>query len=138
MVGGEAMIVAGIGCRRGCPAADIVALVRQVGGADALAAPSWKRDEPGLREAARTLGLPLRFVDAAALAAVQSRCPTRSAVVARATGFASVAEAAALAGGGVLRQPRVGVGWATLALVETGVPPFRHVASISPSGRGPG
>jgi cobalamin biosynthesis protein CbiG len=117
------MIVAGIGCRHGCPAADIVALVRQVGGADALAAPSWKRDEPGLQEAARTLGLPLRFVDGAALAAVQSRCPTRSAAVERATGFASVAEAAALAGGGVLRQPRIGSGWATVALVERAPPP---------------
>ncbi len=118
MVGDQAVIVAGIGCRRGCPAEAIVALVRQAGGADALAAPPWKRDEAGLVEAARQLGLPLHFVDEAALGAVQALCPTRSAAVARVTGHASVAEAAALAGGGALVLARMGSGWATCALAE--------------------
>ena len=112
------MIVAGIGCRRGCPAEAIVALVHQAGGADALAAPDWKRDEAGLIEAAELLGLPLLFADAAALASVQPLCPTRSVVAARVTGVASVAEAAALVGGGRLVLARIGAGWATCALAE--------------------
>ncbi len=110
------MIVAGIGCRRGCPAEAIIALVHQAGGADILAAPSWKRDEPGLLEAARLLGLPLRFVDLEAMAALQPLCPTQSAAVARATGLASVAEAAALASGGRLTRPRIAAGGATCAV----------------------
>ena len=131
MVGEQAVIVAGIGCRRGCPAEAIVALVRGTG-AEALAAPAWKRQEPGLLEAAAALDVPLWFVDEAALAAVQDRCPTRSAVAARAVGFASVAEAAGLAGGRVLRRARVGAGWATCALGRCVGPSPRP----SPVGRG--
>jgi cobalt-precorrin 5A hydrolase len=116
VVGVQAVIVAGIGCRRECPAAEIVALVQRAGGADILAAPAWKRDEPGLLEAARVLHCPLRFVADADLAAVQALCPTRSPTVARVTGHASVAEAAALAGGGVLVRPRVASAWATCAI----------------------
>ncbi len=112
------MMVAGIGCRRGCPAEAIVALVREAGPVDALAAPAWKQEEAGLLEAAGTLGLPLWFVGHEALAAVQGSCPTKSATVARATGFASVAEAAALAGGGTLLRPRFGSGWATCAVAD--------------------
>jgi cobalt-precorrin 5A hydrolase len=110
------MIVAGIGCRRGCPAAEIVALVGRAGAVDAIAAPEWKQDEPGLLEAAGSLGLPVWFVGKDALAAVQHRCPTRSAAVEAATGLGSVAEAAALAGGGVLARARFGSGWATCAV----------------------
>ncbi len=108
------MIVAGIGCRRGCPAEAIVALVRGTG-AQALAAPAWKRGEPGLLEAAAALGVPLWFVAEAALAAVQQRCPTHSAAVADAVGLGSVAEAAVLAVGGVLTRARFGGGLATCA-----------------------
>ncbi len=122
MGGGEAMIVAGIGCRRGCPAAEIVALVQEAGPVDLLAAPAWKRHEPGLLEAARLLGLPVRFVADAGLAAAQSRCLTRSAIVARAVGFASVAEAAALAEAATLVRPRFGGGWATCALARGEAP----------------
>ncbi len=110
------MIVAGIGCRRGCPAEEIIRLVHEAGPVDALAAPAWKREEAGLVTAAERLGLPLHFVDDAALAAVQERCPTRSVIAARAVGFASVAEAAALASGGELVRTRFGRGWATCAV----------------------
>ena len=110
------MIVAGIGCRRLCPAAEIVALVREAGPVDAIAAPDWKRDEAGLLEAAGLLDLPLWFVTQDALAAVQGLCPTQSAAVEAATGFGSVAEAAALAAGGILRRPRFGGAWATCAV----------------------
>jgi cobalamin biosynthesis protein CbiG len=63
------------------------------------------------------LGLPIAFVDAAALKAVQPRCPTRSAVAERETGVASVAEGAALAAsGGSLLLARIAQGSATCAL----------------------
>ena len=116
MVRIQAVIVAGIGCRRACPATAIVALVEQAGGAQILAAPVWKREETGLLEAAAWLGLKLRFVDYEALAAIQPLCPTRSAFAAEATGYASVAEAAALAGGGTLLRPRTANTWATCAI----------------------
>jgi len=89
------MIVAGIGCRRGCPADDIVALVRLA------------------------LGIPLTFVAAPALAAVQPLCPTRSHAAARHTGAASVAEGSALAAhGGRLLLARIGNGRVTCALAQ--------------------
>ena len=139
MVGDQAVIVAGIGCRRGCPAEAIVALVRRVGGADRLAAPTWKQAEAGLLEAARSLGIPLEWVDDAVLAAVQALCPTRSATVARVTGHASVAEAAALAGGGRLVLARLGDGWATCALAERSSPiPLPAEEGLSPLRRGGG
>ncbi len=116
------MIVAGIGCRRGCPAEEIVALVRQAEAlsapVDALAAPAFKQDEPGLAEAARRLGVTLRFVPDAALTAAQGACVTVSAAAERATGFASVAEAAALAGGGTLLLPRIAGTRATCAVAR--------------------
>ncbi len=119
------MIVAGIGCRRGCPAEDIVALVqiaqdRAGCRVDALAAPDFKRGETGLHDAARRLGVGLAFVDAPALAAVQPLCPTRSALVEQRVGAASVAEGAALAvSGGVLLLPRIANGRATCALARS-------------------
>ena len=122
MVGGQAVIVAGIGCRRLCPADEIVALVRRAGTlaapAETLAVPAFKRDEPGVLEAARALGLPIVFIEADALQAVQARCVTRSAAAERATGMASVAEAAALAHGGALLLPRIASARATCAIAE--------------------
>ena len=116
------MIVAGIGCRRGCPARDILALLRLLGPADALAAPEWKREEPGLLEAARVMNLPLRFVSRGALEAVQARCPTHSDVVLQVVGVTSVAEAAALASGGRLLRARAVLGAATAALADEPAP----------------
>ena len=118
------MIVAGIGCRRGCAAADIVALVRLAEdrtdcAVDALAAPAFKQDEPGLRESAHLLGIRLVLIDAAALEDVQPLCPTRSEAAARTVGIASVAEASALAAsGGELLLPRIAGGGATCALAR--------------------
>lgn len=116
-------VVAGIGCRRGCPTAAIIAVVREAEAAagraaTVLAAPAFKAGEAGLREAASVLGLPLVFVDDAALRAVQGLCATRSEAALAAVGVASVAEGAALAvSGGTLLGPRVGRGAATCALV---------------------
>jgi cobalt-precorrin 5A hydrolase len=116
------MIVAGLGCRRGCTAADLVAAVRLAErsagvAAAALAAPRFKAHEGGLHAAAAALGLPLLLVEEEGMRAVQPRCPTRSDVALAATGLASVAEGAALAvSGGKLVLPRVAVGGATCAL----------------------
>ena len=116
------MIVAGIGCRRGCTAEAVVALVRRAQecagcAVDALAAPAFKRNEAGLSDAATLLGIALVFVDAAALDSAQSRCPTRSDDALRHVGIASVAEGSALAAsGGTLLLPRIAGGGATCAL----------------------
>ena len=120
------MIAAGIGCKRGCAPDAIVKLVRYVEArigrpVDRLAAPDFKRDEPGLCGAAAALGVRLELLSDAALAAEQERCPSHSASAKRATGFASIAEAAALAcvgPAGRLIVPRtIGAG-ATCALAE--------------------
>lgn len=116
------MIIAGLGCRSACPADEIIALVRRAGGLatppDALAAPDFKRHEPGLLEAARRLGLELAFITAEAMALAQAACITRSLATLRATGLSSVAEAAALAQGGRLLLPRIASARATCALAE--------------------
>jgi len=65
-------LVVGVGCRRGTPAAAIVAAVRQalaavgceLAAVRLLASADLKADEAGLVEAARTLGRPLRLVAA--------------------------------------------------------------------------
>ncbi len=116
------MIVAGLGFRSECAADDIVGLVRAAQAragciVGLLAAPQWKQGAPGLHDAAARLGLPIAFIDVAALVAVQLRCPTRSAVAERETGVASVAEGAALAAsGGRLLLARIAGGGATCAL----------------------
>jgi cobalt-precorrin 5A hydrolase len=127
MGGDQAVIVAGIGCRRGCQAADIIAAIRQAESVSgrvvtALAAPRFKGQEAGLGEATGLLGLGLILVDDTALMAVQPRCVTISTVAERHTGFASVAEAAALAVAGSearLCLARITVGGATCALAES-------------------
>ena len=125
-----ARVIAGIGCRRGCPAEDIVGLVQEACAqagrpASALAAPAFKQDEPGVRDAARRLAVPLLLVEPAALAAAQPRCPTRSETAARATGTASVAEGSALAAAGPdgrLVLARIAGPRATCALAEEPAP----------------
>ncbi len=126
-------IAAGIGCRAGCPGAEIAGLIRAAFDEAALdeaarrsvqlAAPMRKRNESGMAEAARLLALPLQFVDDSALAAVQDRVRTRSARVEAAVGVASVAEAAALAAAGpgsTLVLPRRSTQRATCALAISG------------------
>ena len=102
------MIVAGIGCKRGTPSAEIVALVRValatfgIAGPDlaALATEADKAGEPGIAEAARTLALPLLRCTLQQLAQVEARLVTRSPRVLAAKGVTSIAEASALAAAG--------------------------------------
>src|SRR4051794_21731931 len=119
-------VIAGIGCRAGCPAEDIVALVRQASASagapvTALAAAAFKAGEPGLHRAAITLGVPLLLIGRDRLDAVQKLCPTHSAPATRATGIASVAEGSALAAAGSdgrLILPLIAGPRATCALAE--------------------
>jgi cobalt-precorrin 5A hydrolase len=123
----EAMIVAGIGCRKGTSAGDIGAVIgaalARAGFAtkalDLIAAPELKRGEQGIAAAAAALGVPLVLIPEADLAAASARAETRSERVLAVIGIPSVAEAAALAGGGLsarLILPRIAVGSATCAL----------------------
>ena len=53
---GEAVRVAGIGCRRGVSAEEVLAAVAAVGGADVMAVVRAKAEEPGVVEAAARSG----------------------------------------------------------------------------------
>jgi cobalt-precorrin 5A hydrolase len=121
------MIVAGVGCRKGASADDIGAVIgaalARAGFAtqalDLIAAPELKRGEQGVAAAAAALGVPLVLIAEADLRAAGARAETRSERVLALTGISSVAEAAALAGGGPTARlilPRIAVGSATCAL----------------------
>jgi cobalt-precorrin 5A hydrolase len=110
MARGEEMtglIAIGIGCRRACARADIVALVQS---ALAGCAPPHgqrrlftivdKRGDAELSAAAGLLGLELVFLPREALEAAAPRLLTQSGAAQRRFGLPSVAEAAALAGAG--------------------------------------
>jgi cobalt-precorrin 5A hydrolase len=127
---GEAVIVAGIGCRKGAAAgaieAAIAAALAHCGLAahalSLIATSSAKRDEGGIAAAASALGVPLVVVPEAALEAAGERTTTKSERVLLHAGVPSLAEAAALAAAGPtarLMAPRVAVGPATCALAES-------------------
>ncbi|MBB4893048.1 cobalamin biosynthesis protein CbiG [Streptomyces olivoverticillatus] len=96
----------GLGARRGVPAAEVLALVRQAlaeaGAGDAavvtLATAEVKAGEPGLLAAAAALGVPLTTYGAHELAAQAVPHPGEAAR--RAVGAPGVAEAAALLAAG--------------------------------------
>jgi cobalt-precorrin 5A hydrolase len=111
-------VIVGVGARPGVTAAEVLAAVDAVlpAGADdvRLATLDARAAEPGLRAAAATRGWPLTGHPAAALAAVP--VPAPSVRVAAAVGTPSVAEAAALLGGGSLLVGRTVVGRVTVAV----------------------
>ena len=128
---GQAMIVAGIGCRKGASAAEISAAIddalTRAGLAaqalDLIAAPEFKGREHGIAAAAVARGVPLVLVAQAELEEAGARTKTRSERVLSLAGVASVAKAAALAAGGPaarLLVPRITVGIATCALAVSG------------------
>lgn len=118
------VLALGVGCRRGAPAGAVLELADRVcreakaspGAIGVLASIEAKRDEPGLREAAATLGAATRFFSVDELAAVP--VPHPSATVAKHMGVASVCEAAAIlaSGGGRLLTPKTRNSLATAAL----------------------
>jgi cobalt-precorrin 5A hydrolase len=122
------LIAIGIGCRKGCTAAAIVAMVRRA--LTAAGEPPGKREmftldekasEANVREAASALGLPIYFVSHARLLREAPRVATRSARVERLVGLPGVAETAALAGAGPdgeLLVARIVGGGATCAIAR--------------------
>ncbi|SNX57503.1 cobalt-precorrin 5A hydrolase/precorrin-3B C17-methyltransferase [Streptomyces sp. TLI_55] len=105
-------LVVGVGASKGAPVDEVLELVRDAlrdaGLSEAslaeLATVDAKAEEPGIVEAARALGVPLVTHAAADLAAVEVPNPSDAPLAA--VGTPSVAEAAALVGGGELLVPK--------------------------------
>jgi len=122
------VLVAGVGCRRGAPARDVLDLLETVCRKHRLAVKSIgllasieaKRDEPGLARAAEALGVAMRFFTADELATVP--VPHPSATVAKHMGVGSVCEAAAILAstGGRLLAPKARTGFSTAAIALGG------------------
>jgi cobalt-precorrin 5A hydrolase len=119
------VVAIGVGCRRGCAAEVIEAVVREALERAADTRPiglftiADKHGESGLAEAARRLGLDLVPVSRAALRDQAQSVQTRSPRSESQFGVPSVAEAAALAGAGrgaVLLVARVARAGATCAI----------------------
>jgi cobalt-precorrin 5A hydrolase len=118
-------LVAGMGCHKGTPAAELLDFLQQTFHREglsllslkALATIEAKKDEPGLRMAARSLGVEFLWFTAAELKAIP--VPHPSPRVARHLGVVSVSEAAALKAGGVeLIVPKRKAPNATLAVAR--------------------
>jgi cobalt-precorrin 5A hydrolase len=131
---GEAMMVAGIGCRRGASAAAIETVIAAAlaraglahGVLDVIATAAAKHDEPGIAAAASALGVRLILVPQDDLETAGSRVASHSQRVFDLMGVSSVAEAAALAAGGPAARlvvPRIAIGPATCALASSGAAP---------------
>lgn len=112
------MTTVGVGAASGVSADEVLAAVDAVlpPGADdvRLATLEARAAEPGIVEAATRRGWPLLAHSAEALARVP--VPSPSDRVAHAVGTASVAEAAALIGGGTLAVPKTVHGRVTVAV----------------------
>jgi cobalt-precorrin 5A hydrolase len=130
---GEAVIVAGVGCRKAISAAQVesaieAALLRtRLSGRKPgrIAVPAVKGTEAGIVAAAAARGIPLVLIAQNALEAADRSTLTRSARSMDAFNVHSVAEAAALAAAGPgarLLAPRVAVGPVTCALAEGEIP----------------
>ncbi|WP_459205803.1 cobalamin biosynthesis protein [Pseudomonas sp. MLB6B] len=127
-------LYAGIGCRKGCDATQLSALLLQtlechglpLNAVRALASIASKGKEPGLLELAGQLHVPLLVFDVVSLEDLQPLLSHRSAVAFAHSGCWGVAESAALAaarqveGRCALRVTRQVSGPATLALAWRG------------------
>ncbi len=119
-------LVAGVGCRRGVGGAEVAAFVRQtlrVNGLSplslhSLATVASKAQEPGLREAAALLGVPLVPLPPAVLRRLAGRVSPSASE--RLLGLPSVSEASALAAAGAetLLVPRAKNGRVTVAVAR--------------------
>jgi cobalt-precorrin 5A hydrolase len=113
----QVIYVAGLGCRHGCSREELLHLLEralalqglQPDDLIGLASSEHKRDEPGLRQLAEQLNLPLTWLSASQLAPYQSRLSQPSALSLQVTGSAGVAEACALAQAENLSGARAGL-----------------------------
>ena len=119
------MIVAGIGYRQMASSNDILAVIQQAMTAaaiqriDSLAIPAFKSNHDSPQQAADALNVDLHVIDNQSLQGVANRCVTRTKHKMPGCGYASVAEASALAAAGskaTLIQTRVSNEQATCAL----------------------
>lgn len=125
-------LVVGVGGRAGVSVAEVCALVEETlrgaglapGAVTALATVDSKVEEAGLAGAAKRFGVPLVGYPAHTLAAVP--VPHPSEATRSATGTPSVAEAAALAGGGELLVPKRRSMAATCAVATVPAHDLRH------------
>ncbi|WP_122209718.1 cobalamin biosynthesis protein [Pseudomonas viridiflava] len=130
------VIVAGLGCRRGCPASLLRDLLQQHLGAQgleladvtALASIDLKSEEPGLLELARHLSVPLVFFNAAQLVYWDLHLTHRSTNVLQHTGCHGVAEGSALA-----LAAQLGDGTATLVIERQKSPHATFALATSPA-----
>lgn len=103
--GAQLVYVAGLGCRRGCSSAQLFELLQQAlaphglqpSDLGALASSNHKQDEPGLRQLAEQLCLPIAWLPASQLSPYHERLRQTSVLSLQITGSAGVAEASALA-----------------------------------------
>ena len=145
-------LLAGVGCERGTPAGDIVALVERVlaeAGLSplslaALGTVEIKADEAGLLAAAAHFAVPLRLWSAEELGRERHRLLNPSAVVEVEIGIPGVAEAVALKAGALVVPKQKGaratcaIGQATapLDVDALGLPPGQlHIVGIGPGER---
>ncbi|MFE1560673.1 Rv2231c family pyridoxal phosphate-dependent protein CobC [Streptomyces sp. NPDC058734] len=125
-------VVVGVGGRAGVSVEEVCALVEETlrgaglatGAVTALATVESKTGEPGIAGAAERFGVPLVGYPAERLALIP--VPHPSASVRAASGTASVAEAAALAGGGELLVPKRRSVAATCAVATAEEHDLRH------------
>lgn len=117
-------LIVGVGGSKGVPATEVLTLIAsslEIGGLSPqsigwIATADVKAGEQGIVEAAAVLGVPLVTYPANLLAQVD--VPHPSEVVRDAVGTPSVAEAAALAGGGSLLVPKRKSAMATVAIAR--------------------
>ncbi|MCM2414880.1 precorrin-3B C(17)-methyltransferase [Streptomyces sp. RKAG290] len=142
-----ASLVVGVGASKGAPEDEVLGLVRDaLAGAGLsplsiaeLATVDAKAQEPGIVAAAARLGVPLRTYPADALARIEVPHPSNAPLAA--VGTPSVAEAAALAGGGELlvpkrkSQPEGRAAMATCAVVRRAVRGRLAVVGLGPGAR---
>ena len=125
------MIVAGLGCKAGASAEAVLAAIKAAlarhavppGALDALATSHKKSGEPGIREAASRLAVPLQACADDALRAAQAGTLTHSTMSMAISGVSSLSEAAALAASGPgsrLFGPRLAREGVTCALATDG------------------
>lgn len=131
-------LVVGVGCSRGATAHEILELLRaslrDAGLSEKsvayLASVEAKRNETGLLEAARQLGMELRFYPADELAGIEVPNPSHAAL--QAVGTPSVSEAAALANGGELVVEKRKSANATVAVARAPVRGRLYLISLGP------
>ncbi len=125
---GQAVIVAGIGCRKGTSAETIVDALDKASkehgvAIDFIATAPIKADEPCLLEAATRLNMAFVVVAQPDFELASARTITQSAVSLKHSGSPSLSEAAALAALGPqsrLIAPRMVIGDMTVALATLG------------------